>query len=278
MLTAAVLACCMSIAGCAADAPAPAAPHEFRQPACITVLSPAALTELTAGALCGAEQSLTVQVPFGDAETIGACMEAARSRSILTRTGLTALDWTWTDGLLECRFTYGTEDSALLRREKAELALYAAEFSASAADFTPQARTLLAHDRLLRCCCFEAGAPQGDSAAGALLLHAAECGGYAEGFALLAEFGGLPCMILTGTANGMPHAWNLVQLDGAWYHIDCAWDDADGADAHAYFLRDDAAMRETHAWDAAAYPAAQGGKYSYDTVIAEMTADAAANR
>ena len=256
--------------GCAvrtSEAPVCDAPEQVQD----TAETPQELTDRMTAALLAAEPGLTLRVPFHGAELIGDTVEAARSRSVLTRTGLSALDWSWSDGVLQCRFTY-LADAELLRREKSELALYAAEFASSAADFSPQAKVLLAHDRLLRECEYTAGAPRGDAAAGALLLHSAECGGYAEGFALLCEFSGLPCMTVTGTADSIPHAWNLVQLDGAWYHVDCAWDDAERVDAHAYFLCDDAAMQQTHRWDAAAYPAAQGGSFCYASVIAEMSA------
>ena len=33
--------------------------------------------------------------------------------------------------------------------------------------------------------------------------------------------------------NGSGHTWNLVKLDGEWYHIDPTWDDSD--DQHFYF-------------------------------------------
>ena len=56
---------------------------------------------------------------------------------------------------------------------------------------------------------------------GALLRNVAVCSGYVSAFQLLMELSGITCH----TVNTANHAWNLVQLDGKWYHIDLTWDD-----------------------------------------------------
>lgn len=42
----------------------------------------------------------------------------------------------------------------------------------------------------------------------------------------------IPCLPVI--SDEMNHAWNLVQLGDAWYHVDVTWDDAGGADAAVY--------------------------------------------
>ena len=44
-----------------------------------------------------------------------------------------------------------------------------------------------------------------------------------------------------GNAAWDSHAWNLVQLDGKWYHVDVTWDEAGG---HLYFLKSDDFINE----------------------------------
>ena len=68
------------------------------------------------------------------------------------------------------------------------------------------------------------------------------------GLIAAAERVGIPCLPVT--SDGMGHAWNLVRLDGEWYHIDITWDDAGGESAPVYpsyvsyrhFLLSDAEM------------------------------------
>jgi hypothetical protein len=49
------------------------------------------------------------------------------------------------------------------------------------------------------------------------------CQGYADAAQYLLERLGVPTAIITGTADGSNHAWNLVQLDGAYYYMDVTW-------------------------------------------------------
>ena len=47
------------------------------------------------------------------------------------------------------------------------------------------------------------------------------------------------------TSAPMKHAWNMVKLNGAWYHVDVTWDDVDGYPSYTsyrYFLQSDAGM------------------------------------
>ncbi len=82
-------------------------------------------------------------------------------------------------------------------------------------------------------------------AEGALLEGAAVCSGYAKAYETLLDTAGIPCETITGYANGY-HAWNLVELDGEWYHVDATWDDPTnrGGDyiRYTYFLKSDLVM------------------------------------
>ena len=47
------------------------------------------------------------------------------------------------------------------------------------------------------------------------------------------------------TSDAMKHAWNLVKIDGAWYHVDITWDDNKShptLTSYTYFLQSDAGL------------------------------------
>ncbi len=80
---------------------------------------------------------------------------------------------------------------------------------------------------------------------GIMVNGTAVCTGYAEAMLLAAHAVGVPAVIVTGevqdgiTSGG--HAWNRVQVDGAWRVVDVTWDDAttpDGTEVlrHDYLL------------------------------------------
>lgn len=74
-----------------------------------------------------------------------------------------------------------------------------------------------------------------------LLLHGtAVCSGYASTFRLLMMLADIPCeYVWTDT-----HAWNMVQLEDEWYHIDVTWDDPipdqPGVVLYTHFMMTDA--------------------------------------
>ncbi len=61
---------------------------------------------------------------------------------------------------------------------------------------------------------------------GALVEGRTVCEGYSEAFKLVCDYYKIPCVCITGTANGGGHMWNAVQMDdGMWYLLDITWDD-----------------------------------------------------
>ncbi len=79
---------------------------------------------------------------------------------------------------------------------------------------------------------------------GVLLLGSGVCDSYARAYQMLLGAVGIPCLYVTHEAGN--HAWNLVQLDGHWYHVDVTWDDpvGGGEEDHEYFLVSDDYMRQ----------------------------------
>ncbi len=102
---------------------------------------------------------------------------------------------------------------------------------------------------------------------GALVNREAVCNGYAEALTLLLECAGVNSMFVTGTAEGIEHAWNLVELDGKWYHLDATWDDPlpDRGESviHPYLNVTDSIIEKSHTWKREDYPQAWDMEYNY---------------
>ncbi|MDR0270770.1 transglutaminase domain-containing protein [Paenibacillus sp.] len=86
----------------------------------------------------------------------------------------------------------------------------------------------------------------------------AVCQGYSLLTYKMLKDAGIKNLIVEGTAaprdTGISqlHAWNLVLLDGKWYHLDTTWDDPapdkTGEVGINYYLRTDVQMKKDHNW------------------------------
>jgi hypothetical protein len=99
--------------------------------------------------------------------------------------------------------------------------------------------------------------PESYTPYGALVEGRAVCDGFSKAFLLAAGEAGLECRFIKGQGNGGPHSWNLVRLNGTWYHLDITFDLVDPPYLLSYgnFLVDDALAARDHSWDRTAYPA-----------------------
>lgn len=73
---------------------------------------------------------------------------------------------------------------------------------------------------------------------GAFVEKKAVCQGYALAYMYLLQKENIPCGIASSDAAN--HAWNVIEIDGKWYHADATWDDPTydnlGRVMHNYFL------------------------------------------
>ena len=82
---------------------------------------------------------------------------------------------------------------------------------------------------------------------GVLLEGSGACESYAKAYRLLLSEMGVKCLLISGTGNGEAHMWNLVSVDGNWYHADCTFDDPVNVEMvdHRYFLISDSSRSFT---------------------------------
>ncbi len=79
------------------------------------------------------------------------------------------------------------------------------------------------------------------------------CEGNAKAFSFLCNLIGIENIVIPGKTV-VPHLWNMVKVDGEWYHIDVTWDQPDkaitndlpGFILYQYFMVDDEVIANYH--------------------------------
>lgn len=86
------------------------------------------------------------------------------------------------------------------------------------------------------------------------------CQGYALLMQALLEEARIPSIVVEGQAGGTLHAWNMVQIDNSWFHVDATWDDPvpdkPNSVQYNYFMLSDMEMQADHEWDTLKTPKA----------------------
>ncbi|ADL50967.1 Ig-like domain-containing protein [Clostridium cellulovorans] len=115
------------------------------------------------------------------------------------------------------------------------------------------------HDWIVKNIAYDTTLVQHSAYAGLVSPYKTVCQGYALLTYRMLNQVGIQTKIIEGTGHGSAHAWNLVYLEGAWYHLDSTWDDPvpDVKDRaiHTYYNLTDAQIKANHAWTLT-YPAA----------------------
>ncbi|MFJ8515952.1 transglutaminase domain-containing protein [Lysinibacillus xylanilyticus] len=91
------------------------------------------------------------------------------------------------------------------------------------------------------------------------------CQAYALVLYRMLEKLGFEVQYVPGKVGEQLHAWVLVKLNNAWYHIDVTWDDPlpdrKGEVRYNYFLVSDRQLAQDHSWDYTSFPAATSEAY-----------------
>ncbi len=98
-----------------------------------------------------------------------------------------------------------------------------------------------------------------DNPYGVLKYHNAVCVGYATTFRLFMQMLDIPCMVVHNSDKY--HSWDLVQLDGDWYHTDI-YSDAGSGNYNHFNMSDAILSRNGQNWDTGFYPSASSLKYN----------------
>lgn len=146
----------------------------------------------------------------------------------------------------------------------------------TAPDDSPHQKVRAIHDYVVSHLTYDEGMTK-FTAYEALTEGKTVCQGYALLVHAMLREAGIPGQIIEGEAGGTLHAWNLVQLDGSWYHLDATWDDPlpnrGKQIRYTYYLRTDEEMRGDHIWEAGQAPAADR---AYALAVDRMKAEGGA--
>lgn len=81
---------------------------------------------------------------------------------------------------------------------------------------------------------------------GLFLNETGVCQAYAYGYRYIMNRLGIECYVTS--SDSMNHAWNIINIDGSYYHVDCTWDDPVydrlGLVSHHNFLLSDTAIQQ----------------------------------
>lgn len=102
---------------------------------------------------------------------------------------------------------------------------------------------------------------------GAMVNKFAVCEGYAKLFQYLCYQIGINATQVIGVSEGENHAWNTVNIEGSWYHVDTTWDDGstNGLPLYTYFNLTTSQIELDHTIDPSLYavPSANAEEYSF---------------
>lgn len=109
------------------------------------------------------------------------------------------------------------------------------------------------------------------TAYGILMKGTGVCEGYAKAMKMLLDAAGIENLVIIGDATDSQktekHAWNLVKLDGEYYHLDTTWDDPTpdrgSRVSYGYFNLNDDQISVNHKWDREKFPKSTGTRYNY---------------
>jgi Uncharacterized protein involved in cytokinesis, contains TGc (transglutaminase/protease-like) domain len=115
--------------------------------------------------------------------------------------------------------------------------------------------------------------PESDfDAYGNLVLGKSVCQGYSTTMKLLCDLAAVECIIVSGetknTSKWLSHSWNIVKINGDYYHVDVTSDDPvmkSGKETltYYYFNLPDAELSKHYRWDKSGYPACKSVAYNY---------------
>lgn len=156
-------------------------------------------------------------------------------------------------------YTYTGETLAQMRQTlNAQIQIFTAGINKGMSDYEKE---LYVHEALADYITYGYSSDQSlaHTAYGGLVNGTAVCDGYAKSLQLVLYSLGMRSFIAEGYSadpqgNTVAHAWNYVEIDGNFYHVDLTWNDQGEETFHAYFNLCGVHILEDHYINPTAYP------------------------
>lgn len=169
------------------------------------------------------------------------------------RVTVNMLSGTGMQRLYEINISYGLSPEDLLER-RAQLQNIKPFEDLSGLPGSQALRALLACEYLTENCVF-AEDGQNDIYS-ALIQGRADSEGLALAYVELCRQLGVPCQVVNGQRDWSSRCWNIIQINGACYHVDVSLCCVDGVEQG--FLLPDETMWSHYRWDISSYPPCTG--------------------
>ena len=120
-----------------------------------------------------------------------------------------------------------TVDAVTKAEREKKIAEETAEFMSHVGpDETSYERLATAFNFITNRVSYQANSPDDQNLVSAMIHHQSVCAGYAKGVQYLLQQLGIECLYVWGSVDGRgDHAWNIVNLDGVYYHSDATFGD-----------------------------------------------------
>lgn len=172
--------------------------------------------------------------------------------------------------LYELIFHYGLSREELEGRVEA-LRLLEPFAELDTESLSPAMRAYEAMNYLLENCAMDGESDQ-NTAYDALITRRADSEGVAFAYVELCQRLGLDCRAVYGQHAWQEHCWNIVRIDGSYYHVDVCNAALTGPEES--FLRSDENFWGSYRWDVSSYPKCSG-RLSYHDLFPELITEEA---
>ena len=162
---------------------------------------------------------------------------------------------------INLRYGMGAEELAAKKRQLARVTPFE---QLNIEELDEAERALAAYEYLVDNCSI-ADEGQGGSIYAALVEHSTDSEGAALAFVELCRQLKVDCQIVYGQRAWRDHCWNIIRVNGDYYHVDAG---LTNADINASFLKTDQDFWESYRWDVSAYPVCSGA-LTYDDLAAQ---------